>query len=89
MKNSARSVRVYLVALLFSASILLAQLQLSTIRGTVADTSGAAVPGARITIADVKTNVTARSLVSDASGNFEVPDLVAGVYRLTAEASRF
>src|SRR6188472_912114 len=89
MKISARSARVCLVALFFSASTLLAQLQLSTIRGTVADTTGAAVVGARITITDVKTNVTTRSLVSDASGNFEAPDLVAGVYRLTAEAAGF
>ncbi len=69
--------------------MLFGQLQLSTIRGTLVDASGAAVAGARIALTDVKTNITRRSMVSDASGNFEMPDLVAGVYRLTAEAPGF
>jgi Carboxypeptidase regulatory-like domain len=78
---------MYLAGLLCSAFVLYGQLQLSTIRGNLTDASGATVAGARIVVTDVKTNVTVRTLTSDAAGNFEVADLVAGVYRLTAEAA--
>ncbi|MEK7406781.1 MAG: TonB-dependent receptor, partial [Acidobacteriota bacterium] len=65
------------------------QLLLSTIRGTVTDATSAAVVGARVTVTDVKTNVTVRAVTSDAAGNYEVPDLVTGVYRVTVEAAGF
>ena len=88
MKNRSATVRLSLVGL-FSALALYGQLQLSTIRGNLVDATGATVAGARIAVTDVKTNVTVRTLVSDADGNFEAGDLVAGVYRLTAEAAGF
>ncbi|MCC6588195.1 MAG: carboxypeptidase regulatory-like domain-containing protein [Bryobacterales bacterium] len=65
------------------------QIQLSTIRGTVIDASGAAVVGAKVSVTDVKTNVTKRTAVADGDGNFEVPDLVAGVYRVSVESPGF
>ena len=69
--------------------MLFGQLLLSTIRGTVSDASGADVAGANVTVTDVKTNVIVRAVTSDAAGNFEVPDLVTGVYRVTAEVAGF
>lgn len=78
-----------MTCVLCAAFPLFGQLQLSTIRGTLTDSTGATVAGAKLEVVDVKTNVTVRTLVSDASGNFEVIDLVAGVYRLTAEAPGF
>lgn len=65
------------------------QLQLSTIRGTVTDASSAAVVGAAVTVTDVKTNAVSRRAQVDNAGNFEFPDLVAGVYRVTVESPGF
>lgn len=53
------------------------------------DSTGAAVVGATVSITDVKTNVTKRTAEADSNGNFEVPDLVAGVYRVTVESPGF
>lgn len=89
MKKRSHGIRLCLAGLFCSAFMLFGQLLLSTIRGTVSDASGAYVVGANVTVTDVKTNVTVRAVTSDAAGNFEVPDLVTGVYRVTAEAAGF
>jgi hypothetical protein len=60
------------------------QESLSTIRGTVKDTSGATVAGVQITITEVGTSIQARLVNSDAQGDFEAPGLKLGVYRLRA-----
>jgi hypothetical protein len=62
----------------------LPQESLSTLRGTVTDNSGASVSGAAITALEVATNIKARVASSDSQGNFEMPGLKQGVYRLTA-----
>ncbi len=88
MKNRLWKVLPF-TALLCSSSQLYGQLQLSTIRGVVTDASGAAVVGARVAVTDVKTSVERRTALADADGNFEFPDLVAGVYRVSIEAPGF
>jgi hypothetical protein len=65
-----------------------AQLTVSTIRGSVSDPAGAAVAGANITAVNQETNI-ARSVVSTSSGEFEIPDLQRGNYRLTATQPGF
>jgi hypothetical protein len=65
------------------------QSALSTIRGTVVDSSDAVVPGVAVVVTEVSTNVRARSVVSDDRGNYEIPDLKPGIYRLTAELAGF
>jgi hypothetical protein len=74
---------------LLCAGAALGQSLLSTIRGTVADPTGAMVAGAKITVTDVKTGVVLRTVASDAAGNYEVPDVVTGVYRITVESAGF
>jgi hypothetical protein len=49
---------VLLSVFFLSASIALAQLTTGTISGTVTDASGAAVPGAAITVTNVNTGIT-------------------------------
>ncbi len=66
-----------------------AQEGLSTIRGTVADSSGAVVPGATIRATEVQTGVTAREATSDEQGNFEMPGLKRGTYRVTISQTGF
>lgn len=61
-----------------------AQTELSTLRGTVTDTSGAVVSGATVTAEEITTNVRARSVTTDNVGNYEMPDLKPGMYRVRA-----
>src|SRR5262249_51289245 len=89
MEKRTHIIQLCLAGLLCSAFPLFGQLLLSTIRGSVTDASGADVVGAKVMITDVKTNVVVRTVTSDAAGNFEAPDLVTGVYRVTAEAAGF
>ena len=62
---------------------------LSTLRGTVTDTSGAVVPGVEVVAREVLTNITARTAKTDAQGNYEMPGLKAGKYQLTATLAGF
>jgi len=68
---------------------LFGQGSLSTLRGTVTDPSGAVVPRARVTIEEVGTGLTARTLTTDAQGNYEVPALKEATYELRVEAKGF
>ena len=77
------------VALLLADIGLFAQISLSTVRGTVADQSGAVLPNAEITLVDRATNTIARTLASAADGSFEIPDIRSGSYRLTVALKGF
>jgi Carboxypeptidase regulatory-like domain len=59
------------------------QLLVSTIRGTVADPTGAVVSDAEIAVLNLGTNI-GRSVRTNEAGDFEIPDLARGTYRLTA-----
>src|SRR5215467_13451916 len=58
---------------------------LGTIRGTVTDSSGAAVPNAAVTITDALTN-TARQTQTNSQGHYEMFGLRAGTYRVVITA---
>jgi outer membrane receptor protein involved in Fe transport len=79
--------RMLAVFLLLSGSAL-AQLTVSTIRGSVTDPSGAAAVGAEITVVHQETNI-ARTVQSNQAGEYEIPDLQRGTYRLTANMAGF
>ncbi|MCH8267799.1 MAG: TonB-dependent receptor [Acidobacteria bacterium] len=68
----------------------MAQLQLTrgTISGAVTDQSGAAVPGAAITVKNVDTGVT-RVLETGAVGKYEAPSLPPGNYEVRASLAGF
>ena len=76
-----------LVALASSGS-LSAQTFRGSILGTITDTTQAAVPEATVTVKNVATGLT-RSTVSDAAGNFAIPELPIGTYDLTVEKQGF
>jgi hypothetical protein len=73
---------------LANASILFAQLTVSTIRGSATDPSGAVIANAQITITNLGTNIS-RSTVANDKGDYELPDLPRGTYRLTASTPGF
>lgn len=74
---------------LLPGALLMGQQSLSTIRGTVKDSTGATVAGVEITITEVGTNIRARITKSDDQGGFEAPGLKAGAYQLRAAQPGF
>jgi hypothetical protein len=76
---------VSLLVLVFPAH---AQTGTSSVRGTVADAQGAAVPGASVTLIDPATNQT-RTQTSDGDGHFAFDLVPPGTYRVEAEAKGF
>ena len=79
-----------LIALLaMIAATMFAQSEKATLRGSVTDPSGAVVAGASIVVTEIATNVEARRAASDAAGNFEIPELKPGAYRITIDQAGF
>jgi carboxypeptidase family protein len=72
------------VTLLLACVVAAGQESLSTLRGTVKDSSGAVVEGAAITVLEVATNIRVRMSTSDTQGNYEMPGLKPGLYQLRA-----
>src|SRR5439155_24145863 len=87
--NKTPNVACLLLSLLVCAAALPGQTSLSTIRGTVKDPSGLVVPAVAVTGIDIATSVQVRAADTDTNGNFEMPDLKPGIYRLRAELAGF
>ena len=82
-------VSVLAVALLFWLSVpLAAQYTSTSLHGTVADASSAAVPEARVTVKNTATGFTQNSTTSSA-GVFQFPRLPVGPYELKVEKEGF
>ncbi|HZP33691.1 MAG TPA: TonB-dependent receptor [Candidatus Acidoferrales bacterium] len=79
---------VFIVLGLMSPSFLQAQTVTGTILGNVADSSGAAVPNAQVTVTNQDTGVV-RTAVTTAEGVYTVPSLLAGKYSVEAQAQGF
>ena len=67
---------------------LLAQTDRANLTGTVTDQSGATVPGATVTATHVDTNAS-RTAKVNSEGEFVIPQLIVGQYRLKTEAPGF
>ncbi len=70
------------------SAVLAAQDPRGGISGTVLDSSDAAIPGVTVRASNVETGVDAVA-VSNASGNYQIPFLTPGIYRITAEVTGF
>jgi hypothetical protein len=81
---------VLAAALLLSglASGLYAQAVTASLVGTITDSSGAVVPGAKVTITEVNTGLS-RRMETNASGNYSFPALEPGTYRVSVEQAGF
>lgn len=77
-----------LVVMLVGSSALLAQNYAGSLRGTVTDPSGAAVPGATVTVVSLATNSTKTAVTTDL-GAYSVPDLPVGAYEVHIKAGSF
>jgi hypothetical protein len=78
---------VLILGLLFCTSAL-AQSTYGTILGTVTDPAGRAVVGAQIVLTNLGTSAK-RTVVTDGSGNYALPNLDQGTYGLTIQAGGF
>jgi Carboxypeptidase regulatory-like domain len=93
MKNQSSSrsfgaLALYGVLLLFTVHTVPAQTGASTVRGTVLDQQGNAVPGVAITILNSGKNFS-RTQTTDGRGNYVFSTLPPGKYRIEAEAAGF
>ena len=76
------------VALLSVSNAAMGQAVYGSIVGTVLDSSGAAVPNAKVTISDVGKGVSFTQVTNE-SGNYAQTHLIVGVYDVRVEANGF
>ncbi len=81
----------FLVVVLFVATAtgLVAQEVNATLNGTVADSSGAMVPGASVTARNNDTNRESTPVTTDGSGNYTITNLPPGRYTITVKENGF
>ena len=87
MKNRQYVIAALVLCLVFSSTGL-PQAVNATLLGTVMDSTGALMPGAKVTVTNQNTNV-AKTGQTNESGNFIFPDLPPGTYAVTAEREGF
>ena len=75
-------------AVFFLGSLCAAQVDRSGLSGTITDPSGRLLPQAHITVVENATGLR-RETISDASGNYSVPQLPAGIYTVIIEHQGF
>src|ERR1017187_4739063 len=75
------------LVLFFAGALLSAQAQTGSIRGTVADPSGAVVPSATVTLTSA--SGASRFALSGGDGAFVIDQLDSGSYTLSANAEGF
>ena len=82
-----RLLRVLLACVIVSV-VCSAQLDTASVVGTVLDQTGAVIPNASIVVENQHTGST-RNTNANGEGNFVVPALPIGQYRITASAAGF
>jgi Carboxypeptidase regulatory-like domain len=91
-KHVCRKISTVYILLLLLGSVswrpAIAQMNTAEIWGTVADVTGARIPGAQIAVFSVATQEKLLT-ISDKEGRFELPQLPVGEYTLTANVEGF
>ncbi|MBM3737440.1 MAG: TonB-dependent receptor [Acidobacteria bacterium] len=77
-----------LITLALAASVAFSQYGRGVILGTVSDSSGAVLPGVKVTARNTATNET-REFTTDSQGNYQFTALIAGRYTVSASGSQF
>ncbi|HZB46490.1 MAG TPA: TonB-dependent receptor, partial [Pyrinomonadaceae bacterium] len=86
-----RRINFFTAACLLLACALAATAQegTATLRGTVLDANGAAVPGAQVSIANQETGLNRRTATTGGDGEYVFTSLTPGLYRIMVEAAGF
>jgi hypothetical protein len=87
-KHTLRVAFWALLCMLLLPSVLRAQSDLSSISGTISDSSGARIGHASVTVNNLETAST-RMVSTAEDGTFTIPSLAVGSYELTASAPSF
>jgi hypothetical protein len=77
-----------LIAVVLVAAPAFAQFETGTVVGTIKDSTGAVVPGAKVTLTNTQTGVT-NEKTSDANGSYEFFTVRPGTYVITGEKEGF
>lgn len=85
LKRMASHIGATVLVFLLSIGVSARAQSAGTLQGTVTDPSGAVIPGAQITATEIQTG-TSRSTVSNASGEYALPSLAPGTYRMVVSA---
>lgn len=97
MKTCQRSIRTHRIAValasvlclsLFCTENLAAQQATAQLVGTIKDSSGAVIPGAKVTLTNADTNVS-RNINSDKNGDFAFTLIPIGTYQVSVEHTGF
>src|ERR1700738_3520263 len=89
MKRYWSAVSLITLALMVVSPVLRAQNTNSgDINGIVTDNTGAAVPGATVTVLNIETGVS-KTYVTNDSGVYDTSSIVAGTYKLTFAKTGF
>ena len=88
MQKLVRLVTGVFVFVFFLGSAGLAQVTTGQVSGTVADSTGAMIPGATVTLRNVEWGNSCR-VQTDAAGVYTAPQLTLGMYEITAETAGF
>ena len=60
-----------------------------TVKGTVSDQTGAVVVGAKVVVKNQDTGVESAVFTTSSTGDYRIPSLIPGKYRVTIEAASF
>ena len=88
VKRLLAALLAFVVAMLILPGFANAQRLDGTLRVTVADSTGAGIPDAKVTVTNEATKVSATATASSA-GTYVFPDLLVGTYTVTVEKSGF
>ena len=88
MTATSRWFATWVLALLAFSISGLAQTTAGRILGTLTDPSGASIAGATVVITDTQRG-TSRTVTTDQTGNYAIPDLQPGTYKIRVEAKGF
>src|SRR6266545_6716359 len=88
MTRVLRNASIAALAVLLTCSMESAQLSTAELAGTVRDSSGAVLPGVTVTVTQTDTGFT-RSVVTDDSGAYLLPNLPTGPYKLEVSLQGF
>lgn len=80
--------RKLVLCVLVLSAFAYAQFDTATVLGSVRDASGAVVVGAKVTLTNVETGISATT-TTDADGSYQFFNVKIGTYKLTAEAAGF
>jgi len=89
-KKTWTSILMSIAVMLSLSAVIIGQEVTGSIVGTVRDASGAAIPGATVTVSiPSQNNVVIRTVTTSDDGNFSVPNVPVNIYSVTIEAANF